>query len=66
MFSAHGIPVTLSSDNGPPYFSQELKDYEKEMGFKLDPVSPEDPQGNGFSENFVKTLQTDPYMCCWK
>ena len=56
IFSTHGIPDSLTTDNGSPYFSQELKNYSKEMGFKLDPVSPKDPQCNGFAENFVKSL----------
>ena len=33
-----------------------MAEYAKEMGFKLSPVSPEDPQCNGFAENFVKFL----------
>ena len=56
IFSTHGIPETVSADNGPPYFSHDLKMYAEEMGFKLTPVSPEDPQANGFAENFVKIL----------
>ena len=33
-----------------------MAEYGKEMGFKLSPVNPEDPQCNGFAENFVKFL----------
>ena len=33
-----------------------MAEYAKEMGFKLSPVSLEDPQCNGFTENFVKFL----------
>ena len=55
-FATHGIPEKLSSDNGSPYFSNEMADYATEMGIKLDPVTPKDPQCNGFAENFVKTL----------
>ena len=56
VFCTHGIPETLSTDNGPPYMSHGLEKYAKEMGFKLDPVTPNDPQCNGFAENFVKSL----------
>ena len=51
VFCTHGIPETLSTDNGPPYFSDDLKAYCKEMGITLDPVTPKDPQCNGFAEN---------------
>ena len=33
-----------------------MAEYAKEMGFKLLPVSPKDPQCNGFAEKFVKFL----------
>ena len=46
----------LTSDNGPPYPSHEMERYAIEKGFALTPVSPEDPKGNGFAENFVKFL----------
>ena len=39
-----------------PYNSEDMKAYAKEMGFEFTPVSPEDPQCNGFAENFVKQL----------
>ena len=54
IFSTHGIPESLTTDNGPLYSSHEMAEYAKEMGFKLSPVSPEDPQCNGSTENFVK------------
>ena len=56
IFSTHHIPDSFTTDNGPPYSSDEMAEYAKEMGFKLLPVSPEDPQCNGFAENFVKFL----------
>ena len=56
IFSVHGIPETVSADNGPPYPSHDMSQYAKEMGFLLDLVTPNDPQGNGFAEIFVKIL----------
>ena len=56
IFSTHGIPEKLSTDNGSPYTSDALAQYAKEMGFQLTPVTPRDPQCNGFAENFIKTL----------
>ena len=56
IFATHGIPENMTTDNGPPYFSHDLKEYAKHMGFNLTPVTPEDPQSNGFAENFVKSI----------
>ena len=56
IFATHGIPESPITDNGPPYYSHEMAEYAKEMGFKLSPVSPEDPQCNGFADNLVKFL----------
>ena len=56
VFATHGIPEEMTSDNGPPYDSHDMEMYAAEMGFKLTPVAPCDPQGNGFVENFVKGL----------
>ena len=33
-----------------------MEEYAREMGIKLKPVTPKDPQANGFVENFVKTI----------
>ena len=56
IFATHGIPEEMTSDNGPPYDSHDMKTYAAEMGISLTPVAPKDPQGNGFAENFVKSL----------
>ena len=56
MFATHGIPDELISDNGSPYFGNEMSEYAKKMGFELNPVTPENPQSNGFAESFVKIL----------
>ena len=56
VFATHGIPDELITDNGSPYFADEMSEYAKKMGFHLNPVSPENPQSNGFAESFVKIL----------
>ena len=33
-----------------------MRKYAKEMGIQMTPVTPEDPQSNGFAEVFVKIL----------
>ena len=52
---SHGIAEKLSTDNGSPYFSTEMKEYTKQLRIIVDPVIP-DPQSNIFAENFVKIL----------
>ena len=54
--ATHGIPEQITTDNGSPYFSDEMGKYAKKMGFKHHSVTPMDPQSNGFAENFVKSL----------
>ena len=56
IFSTHVVPETLTTDNGPPYSSDAMSEYLKHMGFQLTPVTPEDPQSNGFAEHFVKQM----------
>ena len=56
VMATHGIPESVTSDNGPPYPGDEMEQYAAEKGFALTPVSPNDPQGNGFAENFVKQM----------
>ena len=56
IFSAQGIPEKVTADNGPPYPCHEMREYASEMGFKMDLLTPEDPQSNGFAEVFVKIL----------
>ena len=56
IFATHGIPEEISCDGGPPYQSHEMEKYAEEMGIKMNPVTPEDPNCNGFAENFVKVL----------
>ena len=56
IMETHGIREQLTTDNGSPYFSDEMAQYAKRMGFKHHPVTPKDPQSNGFAESFVKLL----------
>ena len=56
VFATHGFPETVTTDNGPPYSSYEMEKYAKAKGFRLTPVTPDDPQCNGFVESFVKVM----------
>ena len=55
-FGVHGVPESITHDNGPPYDSRAWRKYAKECGFKDKPCSPEHPEGNGIAERFMATL----------
>ena len=58
IFSRHGIPQTVISDNGPQYDSSEMKQFSSTYGFKHVTPSPYYPQGNGLAEHMVKTVKS--------
>ena len=55
IFSTHGIPCIVRSDNGPPFTSDEIKKYIEENGIKHC-KTPLWPQANSEAENFMKPL----------
>ena len=57
-FSRHGIPVTVISDNGPPFNSEDFKTFSKEWDFQHVTSSPYHAQSNGRVENAVKTCKS--------
>ena len=56
VFGVHGIPETITHDNGPPYNSEDWRRYARECGFKSLRCSPEHPEGNGIAERFMRVL----------
>ena len=56
IFSTHGTPLTVKSDNGPPFTSDEIKKYMEENGIKHCRITPQWPQANSEAENFMKPL----------
>ena len=40
IFTTHGIPLTVRSDNGPPFTSDETKKYIEENGIKCCRTTP--------------------------
>lgn len=57
IFSCHGIPETVISDNGPQYSATAFEEFSKEYGFIHVTSSPKYPQANGAAERAVKTVK---------
>ena len=68
IFSRHGIPERLISDNGPQYSSREFAEFSRLYGFDHITSSPLYPQANGEVERAVSTVKSligkseDPYL----
>ena len=67
IFTRHGIPETVVSDNGPQYASYEFAQFASEEGFIHVTSSPRYPQSNGKAERILHTVtamlkkSVDPY-----
>ena len=61
IFSRHGFPQTLRTDNGPPWNGNKshlMQKYLKWCGIKHDPtISAYDPEANGLAESYMKVCQ---------
>jgi len=72
IFSDHGIPLRVISDNGPPFNSQQYNQFASDYGFYHVTSSPYHPQGNAMAERavgiaksiFTKCYESgdDPYL----
>ncbi len=62
IFSEFGYPSEIMMDNGPPFRSQEFKEYAAQSGFSVRNITPAEPKVNGqaerFMKNITKTVQT--------
>ena len=56
MFTVHGIPDAIRTDNGPPFNSKDFKDFARRSGFHCQKVTPLWPEANGQAEAFMKCL----------
>ena len=56
LYTVHGIPAIICSDNGPPFTSHEIQQYMEENGIQHRRVTPLWPQVNSEAENFMKPL----------
>ena len=58
MFSRHGIPERVQSDNGPPFDSGEYAKFANDWGFSISTSSPKFPRSNGEVERVVQTAKS--------
>ncbi|KAK3745368.1 hypothetical protein QZH41_001397 [Actinostola sp. cb2023] len=56
MFSTHGIPEVLQTDNGPPFNSHAFEEFAKETGFRHKRITPIHPKAQGQVEGFNKLV----------
>ena len=57
IFAEFGMPVSLKTDNGPPFNSHEFKTYASITGFRHRRITPLWPQANAETERFMRTVK---------
>lgn len=57
IFTTHGIPMEIVSDNGPPFTSEEVINFAKKYDIQLTTSSPYYPRSNGMVERAVQTVK---------
>lgn len=57
IFSVHGLPECLVSDNGCAFVSREMKDFARKNGVRLMRTTPFHPSSNGQAERMVQTVK---------
>ena len=57
LFSVHGLPEEIVSDNGPQFVSSEFEEFTKKNGIRHTRSSPYHPASNGEAERFVRTFK---------
>ncbi len=58
IFSRHGVPAILVSDNGPQYACREMQEFAESYRFKHVTSSPHFLQSNGMAERSVITVKS--------
>lgn len=57
LFSVHGIPKRVFTDNGPQYASRQWSEFAENWEFEHVTSSPRYPQSNGFAERMVGVVK---------
>ena len=57
IFATHSSPITLVSDNGPPFSSADFTNFMISNGILHRRVPPYHPSSNGLAENMVRSLK---------
>ena len=57
LFSRHGLPEQMVSDNGPQFISEEFALFAKQNGIRHICYAPYHPSSNGLAERFVQTFK---------
>jgi len=57
-FATHGLPLSIVSDNGPAFASEEFRTFCNNNDIKHTLVSPYHPASNGLAERAVQTVKT--------
>lgn len=57
IFGEYGMPVTLFTEQGTQFISEEFKEFARQYRFQVENPSPRYPQSNGFIEGMVKVVK---------
>ena len=57
IFSAHGLPLQIISDNGPQFVAEKFQQFCMSRGIKHTTTAPYHPRSNGEVERFVQTFK---------
>ena len=57
IFSAHGLPLQIISDNGPQFIAEKFKHFCLSRGIQHMTTAPYHPSSNGEVERFVQTFK---------
>lgn len=63
MFSRHGIPVEVVTDNGPPFNSKEFEEFCKNWNITHIKSSPYLSRSNGLAERMIQVVKKILYKC---
>jgi hypothetical protein len=56
MFTTHGLPISITTDNGPQFISKEFTEFIQEEGIEHHFITPLWPQANGEVERQNRTM----------